>query len=60
MESETHRETENLHPAVEETAIRDLYKLQDDIIMCKSFYERHNQKLNSYGSDLEVFKLIEQ
>jgi len=37
-------------PAVDEIAIRNLYKLHQDIIMCKSLYRRRHQELNSYGT----------
>lgn len=36
-------------PAADEIAIRNLYKLQQDIIMCKSLYSRHCEELNPYG-----------
>lgn len=34
----------------DDIAVRNLYKLQQDVIMCKSFYRRHHQELNSHGS----------
>ena len=37
-------------PAVDEIATKNLYKLQQDIIMCKNLYRRHRQELNLYGS----------
>lgn len=37
-------------PGVDEIVIRNLYKLQQDIIMCRSLYRRHRQEVNSHGS----------